>query len=99
MNPVRQSAQLLPGWTIDVSRNLVQSMKEEEEVRCMKRNNFLYNCFIACMYRAYMYNEWVFFVQLYACGISGKAKRRLDSIGDYKGWDVSVFCYSKTFNI
>lgn len=27
-------------------------------------------------------------LQLYVCGIGGKAKQRLDSIGDYKGWDI-----------
>ncbi|XP_059140442.1 tRNA methyltransferase 10 homolog A-like [Physella acuta] len=27
-------------------------------------------------------------LQLYLCGLSGKTKERLDSIGDYKGWDV-----------
>ncbi|KAK7112441.1 tRNA methyltransferase 10 homolog A-like [Littorina saxatilis] len=27
-------------------------------------------------------------LQLYVCGIVGKAKQRLDSIGDYKGWDL-----------
>ncbi|XP_076459878.1 tRNA methyltransferase 10 homolog A-like [Babylonia areolata] len=27
-------------------------------------------------------------LQFYMCGIAGKAKQRLDNIGDYKGWDM-----------
>ncbi|KAH9508470.1 tRNA methyltransferase 10 [Bulinus truncatus] len=27
-------------------------------------------------------------IQLYLCSLGGKAKQRLDSIGDYKGWDI-----------
>ncbi|KAL8616968.1 hypothetical protein ACOMHN_041886 [Nucella lapillus] len=27
-------------------------------------------------------------LQLHICGISGKAKQRLDNIGDYRGWDI-----------
>ncbi len=28
-------------------------------------------------------------LQFYCCGVNGKTKERLESIGDYKGWDVS----------
>ena len=30
-------------------------------------------------------------IQFHACGITGQIKTRLDSIGDYKNWDVGWF--------
>jgi hypothetical protein len=30
-------------------------------------------------------------LQFYCCGVTGKTRQRLESIGDYKGWDVSTF--------
>lgn len=44
-------------------------------------------------------------LQFYVCGLHGQMQQRLESIGDYKNWDVSYFrividpCLSNNYKI
>ena len=38
------------------------------------------------------------YLQFYCCGVGGKTKERIESLGDYKGWDVSYIIYTIIFD-